>query len=173
MQTVGVRMSNAGIFFALTALELASMQESVSQGTYREWVDAAYTQRSEHAPSRMLNVDAAWDAIHRCLGDGSLNEDPTDYPLRAVILGGKPVGHDEGLIMRLNEPTVVQHLSDQLRGLDERAFRSCYFSIDADSYLMTPNEGDFQYTWTYFQQVQSFYHEAAERGDDILFVAYQ
>lgn len=166
-------MSNAGIFFALGALELAAMEARVSAGDQRAWAEDAYTELQTNSPSRILDVDHSWDAIHRCLGDGSLKEEPAEYPLQAVVLGGTPLGDDKGLIMRLNVPPIVQKLAPEVVSIGEAAFRSCYFSIPADSYLIVPNEADFQYTWDYFQQVQLFYGRAAENGEAVLFIAYQ
>lgn len=162
-------MSNTGIFFALGFLEMSAMEARVSAGEQREWVESAYLGNN----SKVLTVDVAWDAVHRCLGDGSLDEQPEKYPLQAVVLGGKHLGQDTGMLMRLNSPSTVHELAPEIMGIDETAFRSCYFRISADSYLMEPNETDFQYTWTYFQQIQSFYGRAAEMGEAVLFIAYQ
>lgn len=166
-------MSNAGIFFALTALELAGLEGRVSIGEQRTWVNETYLERSAESSARMLDVDVAWDAIHRCLGDGTLDEDPTHYPLRRVVLGGAVVKADKGLIMRLNAPEVIRDLAPRLAKLDESGFRVCYFAIRADSYVMEPNEMDFQYTWDYFQQLKPFYERAVEQNNAVLFIAYQ
>lgn len=149
------------------------MEARVADDNQRDWADEAYLEFLENSPSKILSVDVSWDAIHRCLGDGSLNEAATEYPLQAIVLGGQPLGNDKDFIMRLNAPPMVQKLAPELMAIDETAFRSCYFSIPAEDYLIVPNERDFQYTWAYFQQVQSFYGRAADRSEAVLFVAYQ
>jgi hypothetical protein len=157
----------------LTTLELASLNDRVSLNEHRAWANETYSERRIDAPSRMLDVDAAWDAIHRCLGDGTLSEDTGKHPLRVIVLGGEPMKGDKGFIMRLNSPPVVQNMAPIIAKIDKKQFRECYFTISADDYLMAPNDGDFQYTWTYFQQVQLFYERAADAGDYVLFTAYQ
>lgn len=166
-------MSNIGVFFTLTLIELATLTSQSEPSTQRTWADSAFTDRSLHAPSRMLNIDVSWDSIHRCLGNGFLDEDPTQFPLRRVILGGQKLNADPNFILRLNAPDKVQEIALSLAQIDEDDFRKCYFAIPAESYLMTPNEPDFQYTWTYFQQVQIFYNRAAEQGEYVLFTADQ
>jgi hypothetical protein len=166
-------MSNLGIFFALSALELAALNQRVALGEQRAWADATHAERRAEAPSRLLDVDVAWDAMHRCLGDGTLDEDAGRHPLRAAVLGGQPVPGDPGLRLRLNSPGVVRDLAPRLADIDEGEFRACYFAIPAGDYLMVPNEADFRYTWDHFRQVQSFYGQAAVHGDHVLFAAYQ
>ena len=79
-------MSCLGVHFALTEKQLQLLTEAsgdeelraVIEGIEEEEWDESYTQET----------DKAWDAIHRCLSDGSLNPGAGSYPLNRTILGG-------------------------------------------------------------------------------------
>ena len=45
-------------------------------------------------PGLSVSTDKAWEAMHRCLGDGTLDPDGGAYPLSHAILGGRYL-HDE------------------------------------------------------------------------------
>ncbi len=166
-------LSNAGLFFTLTALELARLNGLDTPEARRTWVDETYSERQIAMPARMLDVDLAWDAIHRCLGDGSLEEDTGQYPLRLAVLGGKRIGTDPGLIIRLKTPDEVQMVANMAGGISHDIFRKCYFALPVQDFLIAPNEADFQYSWTHFQQMQRFYENAAQSGEYVVFTAYQ
>ncbi|MGH3149488.1 MAG: DUF1877 family protein [Streptosporangiaceae bacterium] len=41
--------------------------------------------------SYLQQTDKAWDAIHRCLADGTLAWAGGDWPLNGAVLGGEPM----------------------------------------------------------------------------------
>jgi hypothetical protein len=79
-------MARRGVHFALTEEQLsrllgvASDEELIS---FVEDVEEIWDKES------LAESDKAWDAIHRCLTDGSLLYESGEYPLNHVICGGR------------------------------------------------------------------------------------
>lgn len=165
-------MSNIGIFFALTAIKAAEFQALPDQNRQQNYVyDTFYSAPASEIQS--VNVDVAWDAIHRCLGDGSLNEDPAAYPMRLAVLGGVVLNTQPNFIMRLKSPEQVKSIAIGLSQITQDDFHTCYFAIPALDYGMQPNQSDFDYSWQYFKLMRSFYGQAATEGKYVLFTADQ
>ena len=53
-------------------------------------------------------VDKAWDGMHRCLSDGSLEADAGAYPLNRCVLGGTNLYDSEDHIVCFVPPADVQ-----------------------------------------------------------------
>lgn len=71
-----------------------------------------------------VDTDKAWDTIHRCLTDGTLEPEGGEYPLSYAILGGRHL-HDEyygaagrpgAVLLVLVRPAVAGHARRSYRG---------------------------------------------------------
>ncbi|XVV17286.1 DUF1877 family protein [Actinoplanes sp. CA-131856] len=139
----------------------------------RRWWPPAMTTRSwsssrkEEAWERdwLCEVDKSWDAMHRCLSDGTLQLGRrTGEALELALLGGGH--HHEG------EDHIVAHvLADQvpavaaaLETVSEAWLRERYDRIDAE---------DFDYTWHYLAEVRDFYERAGAAGRSVIFTVDQ
>ena len=85
----------AGVHFAITAEQERLLLAADSAGD-TESLEALLEDIEEGWDDDDLTVDTdkEWDAIHRCLGDGTLDPDGPPYPLSHVILGGRDM-HDD------------------------------------------------------------------------------
>ena len=112
----------------------------------------------------LCQTDKAWDAIHRCLGDGTLKSGRD--PLSLCILGGEQLHMNGSYIVSLLTHEQVKSVVEAICPLDKAWFREAYYKIDpADSALPGQlNEEDFEYTWAYFEDVREFYTKAAGEG---------
>jgi hypothetical protein len=125
----------------------------------------------------MQETDKAWDAIHRCLTDGTLEQG--GEPEYLCILGATDyfwVVDEDGQvewIVNLLDPSEVREAEEVIRGIDETELRRRYAQIDEGSYCFRKSEEDFQYTWNWFVPLQSFFKQAAESGRWVVFVADQ
>lgn len=153
-------MACRGVLFAITqeqahrlraarvndALVLSIVQDEIEEG----WDEA-----------HLCQTDKAWDAIHRCLGDGTLKSGQD--PLSLCILGGEQLHGDRSYIVSLLTPEQVNSVAEAARPLDKSWFREAYFRIDPADYAVPGqlNEEDFEYTWAYFESVREFYEKAA------------
>ena len=80
-------MACRGVHFALTAEEEARLVDEFH--TADELRDIL-AEIEEHWDSEWLQeTDKAWDAMHRCLTDGSLLYVSGEYPLNHCICGGR------------------------------------------------------------------------------------
>ncbi|MFD0850994.1 YfbM family protein [Actinomadura adrarensis] len=115
-----------------------------------------------------LDTDKAWDAIHRCLGDGTLSPDGPAYPLSHAVLGGRHM-HDEIYVVHVTA-TEVQDVAEALQPITKTWIRTRYNAIDDPDYS-PHNEKDFEYTWANFTDMQAFYERAAKAQRAVIFTA--
>ncbi|GLI01000.1 hypothetical protein Pa4123_62760 [Phytohabitans aurantiacus] len=118
-------------------------------------------------------TDKAWDAIHRCLSDGTLGAGRRLSPLDMAVLGG---GHhyegDDYIVAHLVPAEVVQ-VAAALEDVDESWMRQRYDRIDPADYQGELDDEDFGYTWSWFKQVRDFYRQAAGANRAVIFTADQ
>ncbi len=116
-------------------------------------------------------VDKAWDAIHRCLTDGTL--DPGEGPLAKFVLGGKSLYDGMEHILCLVSPEEAREAAEAAASLDEAWLRHRYFGLRSEDVGYTIGETDFQYTWEYLRLLPPFFARAADAGRWVLFTADQ
>lgn len=159
-----------GCHFALTADQerrLPHAADADDQDTVEEILDEV-EETEGYTDDLRVDTDKAWDAIHRCLGDGSLDPGGGEYPLSHAILGGRHM-HDEIYVCYV-AAAEVQDVAVALREIDEPALRRRYDRIK-DDYPQPRDEADFQYTWENFLDVRDFYDRAAAVGRAVIFTA--
>jgi hypothetical protein len=119
--------------------------------------------------------DKSWDAIHRCLTDGTLEEG--DTPGHLCVLGATDyfwVVLDNGQvdwIVNLLDPSEVRQAADAIRGIDRSELRRRYEGIDAASYRFEKSGDDFEYTWSWFPHLEEFFQRAAGAERWVVFLA--
>lgn len=118
-------------------------------------------------------TDKAWDAIHRCLSDGTLGCGRRLSPLDMAVLGG---GHhhegDDYIVAHLRAGEVVQ-VAAALDTVDENWMRQRYDRIDPADYQGVLGDEDFAYTWSWFKQLCDFYRQAAAANRAVIFTVDQ
>jgi Domain of unknown function (DUF1877) len=116
-----------------------------------------------------VDTDKAWDAIHRCLTDGTLDPDSGEYPLSHAVLGGRHL-HDDYYVVYVSAAE-VRDVAHALRGVDRTWLRQRFDAIDDPDYRGAQDDADFEYTWENFVDVQAFYDRAAAAGRAVIFTA--
>ncbi|TYB41897.1 YfbM family protein [Actinomadura chibensis] len=114
-----------------------------------------------------VDTDKAWEAVHRCLGDGTL--DYEGYPFSHAVLGGRHL-HTEFYVVHVS----VAEVSDVAKAL--RPLGKDWLRRRCDALGLTGSDGQhdaevFDYIWTNFADVQDFYQRAAEAGRAVVFTA--
>ncbi|GGN36389.1 hypothetical protein FHR83_006364 [Actinoplanes campanulatus] len=112
-----------------------------------------------------VDTDKAWDEIHRCLTDGSLDPDAGDYPLSHAILGGHGM-HDDYYVVYV-DAAQVRDVAAALRDIDRAGLRQRFDTLLPAS----ERDYDFELLWTDFADVVNFYQRAAAAGRAVLFTA--
>jgi Domain of unknown function (DUF1877) len=164
-------MACRGVLFALTQSQDEALAATRGDAEVRAFVHDVERQWDG---DWLCQVDKAWDAMHRCLGDGTLWLGRRGGgPLELAVLGGGQ--HYEG-----TEYIVAHVLADQvpavaeaLVGVEESWLRERYDLIDPEDYQGVLEDEDFEYTWSYLQEVRDFYKRAAAAGRSVIFTVDQ
>ncbi|WP_229074949.1 YfbM family protein [Actinoplanes sp. DH11] len=156
-----------GVYFAITPEQEQSLLAAddndevadILEDLEESWSDATLR----------VDTDRAWDAIHRCLAEGTLDPDSGEYPLSHAVLGGRHL-HDEYYVVHL-AASQVRDVSEALQAVDPAWFRRRFDAIDDPDYDGARDAADFDYTWTNFVDVREFYARAAAAGRPVIFTA--
>ncbi len=119
--------------------------------------------------SLKVDSDKAWDAIHRCLTNGTLDPDAGEYPLSLAVLGGRHL-HEDYYVVHVAADE-VRDVAQALGGIDEPWLRARFDAIDDPDYAGARDDVDFDYTWSNFEDLQAFYERAAAAGRAVVFTA--
>jgi hypothetical protein len=164
-------MAFRGVLFALTGSQEAALVASRHDDEVLRFVDELETAWDW---DWLCEVDQAWDAMHRCLSDGSLALGRrTGRPLELVVLGGGH--HHEGedyVVARVDSAAVVE-VAAALDEVDREWLRGRYDAIDPEDYQGVLGDEDFEYTWRYLQDVREFYRRAATAERAVVFTVDQ
>lgn len=167
-------MSCLGVYFALSDRDVAALLSKASDherlAFINEDIEPCYVLDQ---PEYVAECDKSWDAMHRALSDGYLSEDGGDYPANHVVIGGTRIYEGDDYIMSLKTPQQVKDIASALAAISEEAFRTRYNAIDAADYGVELDEGDFQYTWNWFEHVKKLFQVAAAANRSVLFTADQ
>jgi Domain of unknown function (DUF1877) len=164
-------MAGRGVHFALTADQVDALLAASDDEERRAVVEEIEEEGWEEADAQ--ETDKAWDAIHRCLADGTLEPGAGSYPLNKAILGGQPLYEGDDYIMALVMPHEVKEVAAALAGLDQDWLRTRYQALAATDYAEFVSDDDFEYTWDWFAPLKAFYQKAASTGRAVLFTADQ
>lgn len=161
-------MGGLGVFFAVTE-DLGNRACEVADN-----VAVADLMGDHHAELSATGwiqpIDKAWDAIHRCLTDGTLRLG--DDVAHSCVLGcGKFGVASEDPIINVLDAEGVREAAEYLWGIGEVELRARYAGIDRPGFRFHKPPPDFEYIWHWFAQLRAFYQRAAEAGRWVVFVA--
>ena len=118
----------------------------------------------------VVETDKAWDAMHRCLTDGSLLYVSGEYPLNHCICGGRQLIRGRDYTVSFVSRPQVKDVAAALAKVTKAWLRKRYDKIDPDDYdEVEMGDEDFRYTWDNFLAVRRFYKKAAEAGRAVIF----
>ena len=159
-------MSCLGIHFALTdadGLRLLAAGDNDAVMTIIEEIEEVWDE------AWLVQTDQSWDALHRCLSNGTIYYDEGDYPLNRTVLGGKHLYDGDDYVVSYVAPNEVKDVAAALAALTEKELRARYDGIDPDEYNGEHGEADFKDTWGKFLGVREFYRKAAAEGRAVVF----
>lgn len=161
-----IPMPCRGVYFALTADEAKSLLAADDNDAVLAALEEIEKKRDE---TWLAVVDKSWDAMHRCLSNGTLYYDEGEYPLNRTVLGGKHLYDGDDYIVSFVPPNEVKDVAAALAPITEGELRKRYDALDPDDYDGPHGEQDSSYTWDYFQVVRGLYKKAAEAGRAVVF----
>jgi hypothetical protein len=166
-------MACRGVFFALSSSQrerLLTLGTDDARLEYiQEDIEAAWDE------AHLLETDKAWDAIHRCLTDGSLSVAPSSNPLSKLILGGKQLCSDtQRYIVNLIEHDELSQVSTALRIVTKEWMQGRYEQLRNTDYPQEfISEQGWQYTWDWFSGIPEFIARADQEGRSVIFTVDQ
>lgn len=163
-------MACRGVYFALTDPEAERLltargDEAVIQ-VIQEDIEARWDR------DWLLEVDKAWDAIHRCLTDGTLRCE-SGTVLEKCVLGGRQLHSGADYIVSFLTPDEVMAAAEATREITKDWFTGRYYGLDATGYDGPIGEVDFEYTWENFDELRRFLDSAREAGRPVVFTVDQ
>lgn len=164
-------MACRGVHFAIdvATLErlLAARSDGETLGIVQEDIEGKWEEAWLH------ETDKSWDALHRCLGNGTL-EIPRAYaPLSAAVLGGEQRYAGRDYIVSLVRPEHVREVADALAQVTRDWLRQRYDSLNPNNYEGSFGDDDFEYTWSWFEGLPDLYERAALDGRAVVFTVDQ
>ncbi|MCL4694205.1 MAG: DUF1877 family protein [Candidatus Hydrogenedentes bacterium] len=165
-------MACLGVYFALTDDDSEKLLAATSDREVVELIQEDIEERWD--ADWLLQIDKAWDALHRCLTDGTLTARGT---VRSkCVLGGRQLHRGGDYTISFLDAGEVKEAYEALRPIDETWFRQQYFALkkkflwfDISDYEGEIGEEDFDYTWTAFLDTRAFFHKAAQANRPIVF----
>ena len=139
-----------------------ALVELVQEEIVEEWDEA-----------RLFETDKAWDALHRCLSDGTLEVTAGTPPLNLCFFGGKVLNEESDYFVVLLTPAQVGKVAKALPKVTESELRKRYFDQKFPGYQGEKSEEDFDYTWTQFQGLPEFFARAAKEKRWVVFTVDQ
>jgi hypothetical protein len=157
-----------GVYFALKAKDATNLFDAAGD---EEALEVLLEEMEEEWDEAwLLEVDKAWDALHRCLTNGSLSFESLS-PLHQCVLGGRQLYPGEDCIVSFLDSENVKNVAAVIQPIDETWMRQKYEKIPPESYPDPLSEDDFQYIWTTFTEVKTFYRKAARYNRAVIFTA--
>lgn len=127
----------------------------------------------------LQEMDKSWDAIHRCLGDGSLRNAQPALMAKAV-LGGRQLSSRSDWVISYLDAAEVKQVAAALPAIDQAEFRRRYFGLkkkflwfDLTEFDGPIDEQDFEYSWSYFEDMRRFFEKAAVSNRATVFAVDQ
>ena len=170
-------MACRGVFFALTREEQEALLRAPDSDTVIEIITEEIEERWDE--DWLLQMDKSWDAMHRCLGNGTLAVSQTATSAKAV-LGGQHLSSRSDWIVSYLAVSLVPKVAAALEEFTEAEFRRRYFALrkkflwfDFTEYDGPIGEDDFNYTWSNFEAMREFFEKAAKAKRAIIFTVDQ
>ncbi len=165
-------MACRGVLFAIADDDVRSLLALTDHAAVVDYVTETIEERWEE--EYLAETDKAWDAMHRCLTDGTFKLGGGQTPLSRCILGGRLLTTEDGYIVTFTAADEAPTVAAALQTVDRDYLRHAYDRIDADDYGREfISDEDFEYTWEYFQATRALWQRAAESGRAVIFAVDQ
>ncbi len=162
-------MACRGVFFALSAPDEKKVLDAPSDDALIEVIKEDIEERWD--AEWLAEVDKAWDAMHRCLGDGTLRSSP--HPLSRCVLGGRQLHEGSDYIVSYLSAAEVKTVAAALAGIEKEWFARRYDMLEDTDYEGPFGSDDHEYTWEYFTRTRELFVKASRDGRAMLFTVDQ
>jgi hypothetical protein len=159
-------MTCLGVHLALTPDQARLL---LAAGDDDALIDVLQKLRAGSGQEWTVSSGRSWDAVHRCLSNGTIYYDEGEYPLNRAVLGGKHLYRGDERVVAYVPPEEVRDVASALSGITELAMRRRYDEIDPDDYDGEHGDSDFRGAWERFRKVRELYLRAAAEGRSVVF----
>jgi hypothetical protein len=166
-------MGCRGVHFALEQKEVEKLLSASSSGDVVDYLEEEIEEAWDE--EWLVETDKAWDAIHRCLTDGSLKCRGRSI-LEKCILGGVQLHRGDDYIISFLKPEEVQQVAAAVSQIRKEWFEAKYWGLRKRFlwFELTRYEGpicaeDLEYSWSYFQELKQFFQKAAAAQRAVVF----
>jgi hypothetical protein len=157
-------MSRLGVHFAIPAEQAERLLAAEDDDEL-----LAIVEEIEEQWEVTFASDKGWDALHRCLSNGTLNVEEGEPPLNRVFLGGRVLNREEAYFVVLLEPAEVVDVAAALAKVSHEWLRSRYFETPFPDYQGDKSEDDWDYARSSFVGLPEFFRSAAGKGRYVVF----
>lgn len=159
-------MSARGVHFAVTAAQAKSLLAAKSDRALMSLIEGI--EEAWQKPF-VVETDKAWDAIHRCLTDGSLLYESGEYPLNHCICGGRQLYRGNDYTVSFVTVRQVKDVAQGLKKITKAWLRKRYLLIEPGEYSGEVGDEDFAYVWDNFLDLRKFYNRSANSRRAVIF----
>ena len=162
-----------GVHFALTRAQTEALWDRYEAQDDDGVLEVVEALEEAWDKAHLQETDKAWDAIHRCLSDGTLESDAGEWPLNAAVLGGECMYFGDDHTVRFVDDDEVGEIAAALAKVDRDWFAARFATLTDHGYPGPADEADLAYTWNWFEQLRAFFARAAADKRAVMFSADQ
>jgi len=166
-------MACRGVHFALTEEESKQLLKEAETGKAIDFIQEVVEARWE--TDWPQETDKSWDAIHRCLTDGTL-KCAGKSALEKCVLGGRQLHRCNYCIVSFLTSDETDEVATALAGVVKEWFEMRYWALKkkmlwfaVSDYAGSISEEDLEYSWSYFQELKAFFQKAAAAKRAVVF----
>jgi hypothetical protein len=159
-------MASRGVHFAITSDQVAAFLTADGDEAVlalRAQIEAAWDEEN------LAESDKAWELLHRCLTNGTLEYGGGEYPLSHCILGPRQLLEEDGDIICLVQTDEVPDVANALGAISADAFSQRFAELMPKARAPDDASADEQDAWSHLQKVRALFEKAAARRRAVLF----
>ncbi|MCA9800892.1 MAG: YfbM family protein [Cyanobacteria bacterium HKST-UBA02] len=164
-------MGCLGVHFAVTRDQARRLLDAVDEESDDAVLELIEEIEEEWDEDNLQESDKSWDAIHRCLSDGTLDQETGSYPLNRCIFGGRHLCFSGDYFVVYVAPDEVKDVATALNDLSKEWLENRYWKLPPD--YGNKDEVDFEYTWENVGFLKAFFSKAAKAGRSVIFTVSQ
>ncbi len=162
-------MAGPGAHIILGREDAKQLFAQKGDAAVRSYAAALRTSRKLREAHLILECGQAWNPIHRCLTDGTLEPAGGEFPLNHCILGGRRLHQASDFEAVLIRPDIVPFIAESLHILKRTELHEKYFAINPEDYGKPISEPDFDTVWTSLMHIRQLFDDAAVDRSAVLF----
>lgn len=154
-----------GVHFAITKDQVKALRDAEDDDALVELVEEI----EEDDDVLHFDSDKAWDGLHRCLSDGTLDPDAGTRPLNLAFFGGEMLNEEDDYVVVLLGPKEVVDVGAALASVTPAWITERYRALDFPEYSEGKSDEDLDYLVSSFHGLPAFFAAAAKKKLSVIF----